>query len=70
MTMHLRVYVVDDHRLFRAGVQAELGDKVTLIGDAGDVDTAIQGIGPASPTSSSWTSTCQEAGAGGHRGGA
>ncbi len=48
-TQHLRVFVVDDHRLFRAGVQAELGDKVTIVGDAGDVDTAIQGIRAGKP---------------------
>jgi DNA-binding NarL/FixJ family response regulator len=49
MTMHLRVYLVDDHRLFRAGVQAELGDRVTIVGDAGDVDAAIQGIRTSKP---------------------
>jgi DNA-binding NarL/FixJ family response regulator len=45
----LRVFVVDDHRLFRSGVQAEIGAKVTLVGDAGDVDEAIQGIRAAKP---------------------
>jgi DNA-binding NarL/FixJ family response regulator len=45
----LRVFVVDDHRLFRSGVQAEIGAKVTLVGDAGDVDEAIQGIRSAKP---------------------
>jgi DNA-binding NarL/FixJ family response regulator len=39
-----RVFVVDDHALFRAGVRAELGSSVTITGDAGDVDAAIAGI--------------------------
>lgn len=49
MSSHLRVFVVDDHRLFRAGVQAEIGAHVTLVGDAGDVDEAIQGIRATKP---------------------
>lgn len=49
MTHPVRVYLVDDHELFRAGVKAELGQHVTLVGDAGDVDTAIQGIRAARP---------------------
>ncbi len=39
-----RVFVVDDHALFRAGVRAELGSVVTIVGDAGDVDGAVVGI--------------------------
>jgi DNA-binding NarL/FixJ family response regulator len=39
-----RVFVVDDHALFRAGVRAELGSAVTLVGDTGEVDAAIVGI--------------------------
>lgn len=49
MHRELRVYLVDDHRLFRAGVRAELGERVTIVGDAGDVDEAIQGIRAAKP---------------------
>ena len=49
MNPDLRVYLVDDHRLFRAGVTAELGERVTIVGDAGDVDEAIQGIRAARP---------------------
>jgi DNA-binding NarL/FixJ family response regulator len=41
---HLRVFLVDDHRLFRSGVRAELGSRVNLVGDAGDVDEAIDKI--------------------------
>ena len=39
-----RVFVVDDHGLFRAGVRAELGGAVRIVGDAGDVEGAITGI--------------------------
>ena len=37
----LRVVLVDDHRLFRAGVRSELGDRVDVVGEAGDVDEAV-----------------------------
>ncbi|MHB1809826.1 MAG: response regulator [Solirubrobacteraceae bacterium] len=36
-----RVAIVDDHRLFRAGVKAELGDDVEVVGDAGGVEDAV-----------------------------
>jgi DNA-binding NarL/FixJ family response regulator len=36
-----RVVLVDDHRLFRSGVQAELGEQVDVVGEADDVPTAI-----------------------------
>jgi DNA-binding NarL/FixJ family response regulator len=38
----LRVFVVDDHDLFRAGVRAALGAEVEVIGEADDVDPAIE----------------------------
>jgi DNA-binding NarL/FixJ family response regulator len=38
----VRVFVVDDHDLFRAGVKAELADRVELIGDASEVQAAIE----------------------------
>ncbi len=47
--MSVRVFLVDDHRLFRSGVKAELGGPVDIVGDAGDVDEAIQGIRVAKP---------------------
>ena len=40
----LRVFIVDDHGLFRAGVRAELGDQVVVVGEADDVGPAITGI--------------------------
>lgn len=36
-----RVVVVDDHGLFRAGVKAELGNRVKVVGDAGTVQEAV-----------------------------
>jgi DNA-binding NarL/FixJ family response regulator len=38
------VVVVDDHALFRAGVRAELGDRVTVVADAGTVEDAVREI--------------------------
>ena len=37
----LRVALVDDHRLFRSGVRAELGDAVEVVGEAGSVAEAV-----------------------------
>ncbi|GGM88392.1 DNA-binding response regulator [Thermopolyspora flexuosa] len=42
--MTTRVLIVDDHRLFRAGVRAELGPEVEVVGEAGDVDSAVAAI--------------------------
>ena len=39
-----RVFIVDDHALFRAGVRAELGDQVEVVGEADDVRPAIAQI--------------------------
>jgi DNA-binding NarL/FixJ family response regulator len=36
-----RVVLVDDHRLFRSGVRAELGDAVEVVGEAGSVEEAV-----------------------------
>jgi DNA-binding NarL/FixJ family response regulator len=38
------VFLVDDHALFRAGVRAEIGGLVELVGEAGTVDDAVAGI--------------------------
>ena len=37
-----RVFLVDDHELFRAGVRNELGDAVEIVGEADDVAPAIE----------------------------
>jgi DNA-binding NarL/FixJ family response regulator len=44
-----RVFIVDDHGLFRSGVRSELGDQVDVIGEADDVLPAIDGIARALP---------------------
>jgi DNA-binding NarL/FixJ family response regulator len=36
-----RVVIVDDHRMFRTGVRAELGDAVEVVGEAADVEQAV-----------------------------
>ena len=38
------VFLVDDHDLFRAGVRAELGDGLTVAGEASEVDAAVEMI--------------------------
>jgi DNA-binding NarL/FixJ family response regulator len=38
----VRVFLVDDHHLFLAGVRAELGDAVDLVGAADEVGAAIE----------------------------
>jgi DNA-binding NarL/FixJ family response regulator len=45
----LRVYLVDDHAMFRAGVRAELGNFVDVVGEAGTVPEAIAGITKEQP---------------------
>ena len=45
----MRVFLVDDHALFRAGVRAEIGDAVTVVGEAGSVEDAIAGIIATAP---------------------
>jgi RNA polymerase sigma factor (sigma-70 family) len=37
-----RVFLVDDHELIRAGIRAELKDKVTVVGEADEVEAAIE----------------------------
>jgi DNA-binding NarL/FixJ family response regulator len=48
----VRVFLVDDHGLFRAGVRAELEsitDEVEVVGEAGTVGEAVAGIGHHKP---------------------
>ena len=42
--MSVRVFIVDDHELFRSGVRAELSAGLEIVGDAGTVDEAISAI--------------------------
>jgi DNA-binding NarL/FixJ family response regulator len=43
------VVLVDDHAMFRAGVRAELGSRVQVVGEAGDPSTAVSVIRAARP---------------------
>ena len=49
----IRVFLVDDHSMFRAGVRAELGTvgagMIEVVGDAGSVSDAISGISATTP---------------------
>lgn len=45
----IRVVLVDDHAMFRAGVRAELGSRVKVAGEAGGVAEAVQVITAARP---------------------
>jgi DNA-binding NarL/FixJ family response regulator len=49
VTRRIRVFVVDDHALARAGVRAEIGDELDIVGEAGDVGSAIEGIRRSRP---------------------
>ena len=40
----IRVVLVDDHRMFRTGVRAELGDALEVVGEAEDAATAVSVI--------------------------
>jgi DNA-binding NarL/FixJ family response regulator len=40
----IRVFLVDDHGLFRSGVRAELDGSIEVVGEAGSVAEAIEGI--------------------------
>jgi DNA-binding NarL/FixJ family response regulator len=42
--MTVQVFVVDDHSLVRAGVRAEIGAAVEIVGEAGTVSDAVRGI--------------------------
>jgi DNA-binding NarL/FixJ family response regulator len=43
------VFLVDDHAMVRSGVRAELGGAVDVVGEAADVDGAVEGIRAAVP---------------------
>ena len=43
------VVIVDDHRIFRSGVRAELGDMVEVLGEAETVEEAVRAIGELEP---------------------
>jgi DNA-binding NarL/FixJ family response regulator len=45
----VRVLIVDDHAMFRAGVRAELGTAVDVVGEAADVDQAVAAVAELHP---------------------
>jgi DNA-binding NarL/FixJ family response regulator len=47
--MSVRVFVVDDHEIFRSGVRWELGRDLEIVGDAGTVEEAVTGIASVEP---------------------
>ena len=49
MTGKPRVFLVDDHALVLSGVRAELGDSVEVVGEASEVEAAIEMIGERTP---------------------
>ena len=48
-TAPVRVFIVDDHRLFLSGVRAELGEAFEIVGEAADVESAVRAIGVTEP---------------------
>ena len=44
-----RLFLVDDHQLFRSGLRAELGGEFEIAGDAENVETAVAGISATRP---------------------
>ncbi len=45
----LRIFLVDDHAVFRSGVRAELGDAVDVVGEADEVEAAVELINERTP---------------------
>lgn len=45
----MKLFLVDDHALFRSGVRAELEREHTVVGEAGDVDSAVALIPGTAP---------------------
>lgn len=45
----VRVFLVEDHQMFRTGVKAELGGAVDVVGEADEVDAAIELIREREP---------------------
>lgn len=44
MARRVKVFVVDDHSLFRSGIRSEISDRVAITGDAGNVEDAVRDI--------------------------
>lgn len=48
-TTPIRVVIIDDHRVFRSGVRAELAPDLEVVGEAGTVEAAIEVISAQLP---------------------
>ena len=46
----IKLFLVDDHKLFLTGVETELSEQFPIVGTAGDVDDAIAAIRSTEPT--------------------
>lgn len=57
----IRVAVVDDHEMFRAGVIATLRDSFDIVGQAADVPGSVAMIAQTKPQVYCWTCTCRAA---------
>ncbi|HZJ05901.1 MAG TPA: response regulator transcription factor [Nocardioidaceae bacterium] len=44
MGVPVSVVIVDDHAMFRSGVRAEIADRVSVLGEAADVDSAVKAV--------------------------
>ena len=49
MRERTKVFLVDDHAFFRAGIRSEIADRVWICGEAADVDGAVAGITQTDP---------------------
>ena len=49
MSATTRLVLVDDHAMFRTGVRSELGDRVDVVGEAGDPASALRIIRETQP---------------------
>ena len=48
-TLLTSVLIVDDHSIFRSGLRASLGDSIEVLGEAADVDSAVQQVASLRP---------------------
>jgi DNA-binding NarL/FixJ family response regulator len=45
----LRIFLVDDHQLFLSGVRNELGESFEIVGEASEVEAAVEGVVATKP---------------------